>query len=135
MLQAPCNPTTVDSAVGVKGRVQVALLRVPLAFHVQIINPATQTVFGAVNTTANNPVTVVWAPTANAGITLDSGAVGYAPYAGPGPAPASSPLAQPATASSAPAPTPAPSAGAVRAPSQVGLVAAVAAGLLSVALL
>ena len=74
----------------------------------QIINPATQTVHGVVNTTADNPTTVVWAPTKNAGVTLDANAAGFAPYTGPGPAPsqASGPASQAASPASAPAPAP-----------------------------
>ena len=82
----------------------------------QIINAATQSVHGVVNTTADNPTTIVWAPTSNAGIVLDANAAGFAPYAGPGPAQAAGPTAQPsAAAASASAPAPSSAVGAARA--------------------
>ena len=103
----------------------------------QIINPATQTVHGVVNTTADNPTTIVWAPTKNAGVTLDANAAGFAPYAGPGPAPAqaSGPVTPSASSASAPAPAPSPTsaAGTAHALSYLALQAvAVVALLLSV---
>ena len=102
-----------------------------LALRTQIINPANQTVYGVVNTTADNPTTVVWAPTANAGITLDTNAAGYAPYAGSGPVAAGSPSAQHAAAT---APAPAPSAGIKRALWLHALFASALAGVLAIVL-